>query len=136
MMSRLLLVGFLFISVSCSILDIGRARAKPIQVTTVLCIINMILEEHLGNKINNTQPAENTHKWFYEYPLKRELKCSGQSKAFHGPDELTSLILKKAMPVSKESEPAWCCGPILSSSSCSATSCNPPWKQSNARDSD
>ncbi len=40
----------------------------------------------------------------------------------------TSLILKKAMPVSKESEPAWCCGPILSSSSCSATSCSPPCK--------
>ncbi len=44
-------------------------------------------------------------------------------------EEPTSLILKKAMPVSKESEPAWCCGPILSSSSCSATSCSPPWKQ-------
>lgn len=40
----------------------------------------------------------------------------------------TSLILKKAIPVSKESDPAWCCGPILSSSNCSATSCNPPWK--------
>lgn len=46
----------------------------------------------------------------------------------------TSLILKKAMPVSKESEPAWCCGPILSSSSCSATSCSPPWKQNKKKE--
>ena len=38
----------------------------------------------------------------------------------------TSLILKKAMPVSRESEPAWCWGPIRSRSSCSATSCRPP----------
>lgn len=37
------------------------------------------------------------------------------------------------MPVSKESEPAWCCGPILSSSSCSATSCSPPWKQNTSQ---
>lgn len=38
----------------------------------------------------------------------------------------TSLILKKAIPVRSESDPAWCWGPILSNSSCSATSCRPP----------
>ena len=33
-----------------------------------------------------------------------ELRCPIES----GEGRLTSLILKKAMPVSKESEPAWC----------------------------
>lgn len=46
-MSRLLLVGLLFVSVPRAVLDVGRARAQPVQVTTVLCIIDMILEEHL-----------------------------------------------------------------------------------------
>lgn len=48
-MSRLLLVGLLFVSVPCSVLDVGRAGAEPIQVTTVLCIIDVILEEHLSH---------------------------------------------------------------------------------------
>lgn len=43
----------------------------------------------------------------------------------------TSLILKNAIPVRRESEPAWCWGPILSRSSCSATSCRPPWTSHN-----
>ncbi len=41
--------------------------------------------------------------------------------------DCTSFILKKAMPVSSESDPAWCCRPILFSSSWSATSCSPPY---------
>lgn len=47
--SRLLLVGFLFVSVSCSVLDVGRAGAQPIQVTTVLSVVDVILEEHLSH---------------------------------------------------------------------------------------
>lgn len=46
-MSRLLLVSLFFVSVPCSVLDVGGAGAEPVQVTTVLCIINMILKEHL-----------------------------------------------------------------------------------------
>ena len=41
---------------------------------------------------------------------------------------LTSFILKNAIPVSSESEPAWCCLPILCKSSWSATSWRPPWR--------
>lgn len=55
------------------------------------------------------------------------------NKTKHAHFLLTSLILKKAIPVSRESEPAWCCGPIRSSSSCSATSCNPPFKKKTVR---
>ena len=40
--------------------------------------------------------------------------------------ELSSFILKNAIPVSSESEPAWCCLPILCKSSWSATSWRPP----------
>lgn len=50
-MSRLLLVSLLFVSVPCSVLDVGRAGAEPVQVTTVLCIVDMILKEHLWGKI-------------------------------------------------------------------------------------
>lgn len=46
-MSRLLLVSLLFVSVPCSVLDVGGAGAEPVQVTTVLCIVDMILKEHL-----------------------------------------------------------------------------------------
>lgn len=43
----------------------------------------------------------------------------------------TSFILKKAMPVSSESDPAWCCRPIRFNSSWSATSCRPPCTNKN-----
>lgn len=47
--------------------------------------------------------------------------------------DCTSFILKKAMPVSSESDPAWCCRPILFNSSWSATSCNPPCTNTNTK---
>lgn len=59
-MSRLLLVGLLLVSVPRSVLDVGRAGAEPIQVTTVLCIIDMILKEHLRGKEKNTGYWEQT----------------------------------------------------------------------------
>lgn len=37
------------------------------------------------------------------------------------------------MPVSSESDPAWCCRPILFSSSWSATSCSPPCRHTTVR---
>lgn len=46
-MSRLLLVGLLFVGVPRSVLDVGRTGAQPVQVATVFRIINMILKEHL-----------------------------------------------------------------------------------------
>lgn len=62
-MSRLLLVGLLFVSVPRSVLDVGRAGAQPVQVTTVLCIIDMILKEHLWGKIKKAGHWEHT-RWF------------------------------------------------------------------------
>lgn len=50
-MSRLL-VGVLFVCVSCSVLYIGRAGAQAVQVTAILGIINMVLKEHLWKKKN------------------------------------------------------------------------------------
>lgn len=47
----------------------------------------------------------------------------------------TSFILKKAIPVSRESDPAWCCRPILFSSSWSATSWSPPYTHTHTQHS-
>jgi len=49
--SRLLLVGLLFVSISRSVLDVGGARAEPVQVAAVLRIVNVILEEHLWEEL-------------------------------------------------------------------------------------
>lgn len=45
----------------------------------------------------------------------------------------TSFILKNAIPVRRESDPAWCCRPIRCKSSWSATSWRPPCNQNRTR---
>ena len=145
-MSWLLLVGLLLVGVARSVLDVGRARAQPVQVATVLCIIDMILKKHLGgNKQRSlgggrnpvTQSFENICPFlFYPGGCLRHTQHVHVNSIETPPTHThtfirrawkpTSLILKKAIPVRRESEPAWCWGPILSSSSCSATSCRPP----------
>lgn len=60
--SRLLLVGLLFVRVACSVLHVGGAGAQPVEVTTVLCIVDVILEEHLGERFMNTH-SFNTIKY-------------------------------------------------------------------------
>lgn len=47
--SRLLLVGLLLVSVPRPVLDVGRAGAQPVQVPTVLSVVDVILEEHLSH---------------------------------------------------------------------------------------
>lgn len=74
------------------------------KMTRVFVVINVVFKKHLKKeKLKNCILVNNT------YVMKH-----------------TSRILKKAIPVRRESEPAWCCGPILLMSNCSATSCKPP----------
>lgn len=87
-MSRLL-VSLLFVRVPRSVLDIGRARTQAVQVTTVLCIIDMILEEHLwGGKIKNAGHWEQAPLISY-YLLEQHL---ASSKPWLSPCEIQILM--------------------------------------------
>lgn len=121
--SWLLLVCLLLVSVSGAVLDIGWAWTQSIQVTTILCIINVILKKHL-----QWQWCYSQYHCCIRCHFKRFLVIFNMHSTLmiFSSWRHTSLILKKAIPVRSESEPAWCWGPILSSSSCSATSCRPP----------
>uniref|UniRef100_A0A0E9WYL9 Uncharacterized protein n=1 Tax=Anguilla anguilla TaxID=7936 RepID=A0A0E9WYL9_ANGAN len=64
--------------------------------------------------------------WFWEEPDPRPYNRPQYFASSMLSSKNNSFILKKAIPVSRESEPAWCCLPILFSSSWSATSWRPP----------
>lgn len=131
---------------------IGLVKGQSKQVPRILVVINVVFKEHLKRKKLEKfyQKCKTSRSylrlswktlhvieayWVTLFPPSKCLNYLNKSWmvliSIKPLESLTSRILKKAIPVRSESDPAWCWGPILLMSSCSATSCKPPTRYKN-----